>query len=127
MKSAMNATLNMSVVISMRLHLDSVYCRETLSMQKPLALMGASGFLFAMEVRKMCIPTIDMVMTGKNIKNLRKQSGITITALQQVFGFSSPQAIFKWQRGDNLPTIDNLVVLAALFNVPVDDILVVNR
>jgi hypothetical protein len=46
MKSAMNATLNMSVVISMRLHLDSVYCRETLSMQKPLALMGASGFLF---------------------------------------------------------------------------------
>lgn len=125
MKSAMNATPNMSVVISMRLHLDSVYCRETLSMQKPLALMGASGF--CMEVRKMCIPTIDMVMTGKNIKNLRKQSGITITALQQVFGFSSPQAIFKWQRGDSLPTIDNLVVLAALFNVPVDDILVVNR
>lgn len=75
----------------------------------------------------MCIPTIDMAMTGKNIKNLRKQSGITIAALQQVFGFSSPQAIFKWQRGDSLPTIDNLVVLAALFNVPVDDILVVNR
>lgn len=66
-------------------------------------------------------------MTGQNIKKLRKQSGITIATLQQVFGFSSPQAIFKWQRGDNLPTIDNLVVLAALFNVPVDDILVVNH
>lgn len=75
----------------------------------------------------MCIPTIDMAMTGKNIKNLRKQSGITIAALQKVFGFSSPQAIFKWQRGDSLPTVDNLVVLAALFNVPVDDILVVNH
>lgn len=75
----------------------------------------------------MCIPTIDMVMTGQNIKNLRKKSGITVAALQQVFGFSSPQAIFKWQRGDSLPTVDNLVILAALFKVTVDDILVVNN
>lgn len=75
----------------------------------------------------MCIPTIDMVMTGQNIKNLRKKSGITVAALQQVFGFSSPQAIFKWQRGDSLPTVDNLVILAALFKVTIDDILVVNN
>lgn len=75
----------------------------------------------------MCIPTIDMVMTGQNIKNLRKKTGITVAALQQVFGFSSPQAIFKWQRGDSLPTVDNLVILAALFKVTVDDILVVNN
>lgn len=75
----------------------------------------------------MCIPTIDMVMTGQNIKNLRKKSGITVAALQQVLGFSSPQAIFKWQRGDSLPTVDNLVILAALFKVTVDDILVVNN
>lgn len=75
----------------------------------------------------MCIPTIDMVMTGQNIKNLRKKSGITVTALQQVFGFSSPQAIFKWQRGDSLLTVDNLVILAALFKVTIDDILVVNN
>ena len=75
----------------------------------------------------MCISTIDMVMTGQNIKNLRKKSGITVAALQQVFGFSSPQAIFKWQRGDSLPTVDNLVILAALFKVTVDDILVVNN
>ena len=75
----------------------------------------------------MCIPTIDMVMTGQNIKNPRKKSGITVAALQQVFGFSSPQAIFKWQRGDSLPTVDNLVILAALFKVTVDDILVVNN
>lgn len=74
----------------------------------------------------MCIPTIDMTMTGQNIKKLRTQSGITVTALQQVFGFSSPQAIFKWQRGDSLPTVDNLVILASLFGVRIDDILVIS-
>ena len=46
------------------------------------------------------IPTIDMVATGKNIKMMRKAAGISIKDLQDVFGFSTPQAIYKWQRGD---------------------------
>ena len=41
-----------------------------------------------------------------------------------VFGFNSPQAIYKWQNGTALPTVDNLIVLAALLNVRIDDILV---
>ena len=44
--------------------------------------------------------------------------------LQDIFGFGTPQAIYKWQRGDTLPTVDNLAVLAALFGVKIDDILV---
>lgn len=111
----------------LRLHLDSVYCRETDFLHaKTACSVRASGFFFALEVIKMCIPTIDMTMTGQNIKKLRTQSGITVTALQQVFGFSSPQAIFKWQRGDSLPTVDNLVILASLFGVRIDDILVIS-
>ena len=46
--------------------------------------------------------------------------------LQDVFGFSTPQAIYKWQHGTAMPTIDNLVVLAALLQVTIDDILVVD-
>lgn len=69
------------------------------------------------------IPTIDMVATGKNIKMMRKAAGISIKDLQDDFGFSTPQAIYKWQRGDAMPTIDNLVILAALFKVKIDDIL----
>ena len=41
-----------------------------------------------------------------------------------VFGFNTPQAIYKWQRGDALPTVDNLVALAAVFEVQIDDILI---
>lgn len=76
----------------------------------------------------MCtIPTIDMVKTGQNIAILRKKAGLTVKELQEAFGFGTPQAIYKWQKGAALPTIDNLVVLAALFGVKVDDILITEK
>lgn len=71
----------------------------------------------------MSIPVIDIVKTGENIRNLRKLAGISITELQDIFGFRNPQAIYKWQRGEALPSIDNLVVLASVLNVRIDDIL----
>ena len=72
----------------------------------------------------MAIPTIDMVRTGQNINRLRKLAGVSVRDLQDVFGFATPQAIYKWQHGTALPTIDNLVVLAAVLGVRIDDILV---
>lgn len=73
------------------------------------------------------MPTIDMVETGKNIERLRKLAGISVRDLQNVFGFGTPQAIYKWQHGTAMPTIDNLVVLADVLQVGIDDILVVDR
>ena len=72
----------------------------------------------------MNIPTVDLALTGANIVNLRKSAGLTVADIQMVFGFNSPQAIYKWQNGTALPTVDNLIVVAALLNVRIDDILV---
>lgn len=72
------------------------------------------------------LPAIDMKKTGENINRLRKQAGLSVKDLQGIFGFATPQAIYKWQQGAALPTIDNLVVLAAVFQVPMDDILVID-
>lgn len=69
-------------------------------------------------------PVIDVAATGKNIARLRKRAGMSVRDLQDVFGFSTPQAIYKWQHGAAMPTLDNIVVLAAVFGVTVDDILV---
>ena len=69
-------------------------------------------------------PVIDMTATGMNIVRLRQNAGLTVKDLQNIFGFSTPQAIYKWQRGTAMPTVDNLVVLAAVFGVAIDDILV---
>lgn len=74
-----------------------------------------------------CIPTIDLTRTGANITRLRRDAGLTVHDLQVVFGFNSPQAIYKWQSGAALPTVDNLLILAAIFGVKIDDILVVNH
>jgi len=80
------------------------------------------------EGRKMSeLPVIDMVKTGQNIKKLRKEMGLSVRDLQVMFGFTTPQAIYKWQHGDCMPSIDNLVVLAAIFQVHMEEIIVIDR
>ena len=58
--------------------------------------------------------------------NLREQAGMSVRDLQNLFGFATPQAIYKWQHGTALPAIDNMVVLAAVLGVKIDDILVIS-
>ncbi len=72
------------------------------------------------------MPAIDMVATGKNIAKLREAAGLTVKDLQDIFGFATPQAIYKWQHGAAMPTIDNLVVLAAVLAVTMDEIIVID-
>ena len=72
----------------------------------------------------MKVPIIDMEATGENIKQLREIQGISVRQIQEVLGFTNPQAIYKWQKGDNLPSIDNLVILASLLGTSIDDIIV---
>ena len=74
----------------------------------------------------MMFPTINMVKTGQNITHMRERMGLSVKDLQVLFGFTTPQAIYKWQHGTAMPTIDNLVVLATIFHVHVDDILVID-
>jgi transcriptional regulator with XRE-family HTH domain len=81
-----------------------------------------------LEEKKMnTVPRIDMIDTGANILALRKKNNLTVKSLQAALGFNNPQSIFKWQRGDTLPSVDNLVILADLFNVTVNDILVIKK
>ena len=70
------------------------------------------------------IPVIDVIATGQNIARLRSVAGLSVKDLQEILGFANPQAIYKWQNGQSLPTLDNLVGLAALFGVKMDDIVV---
>lgn len=72
-------------------------------------------------------PMIDLKATGRRIKELREQRGISVRQLQTFLGFEQPQAIYKWQRGECLPSSDNLYAVACYFHVKVDEILVGNR
>ena len=73
----------------------------------------------------MLIPMVDMKHTGENIVSLRRRKGLTVRDIQRLLGFTTPQAIYKWQRGETLPTIENLAALACILCVPMDEILAV--
>ena len=73
------------------------------------------------------IPVIDARATGENINRMRKARGLSTAEMQDILGFTNRNAIYKWFRGVNLPTLDNLVILAALFDVTVSDIIVVSK
>ena len=73
------------------------------------------------------MPTIDIVATGNNISRLREQAGMSVRDLQIIFGFATPQAIYKWQKGISMPTVDNLIVLSAVLKVTIEDIVVLNE
>lgn len=69
-------------------------------------------------------PSIDMKRTGKAIEQARKARGISVRELQDYFGFEYPQAIYKWQWGETLPSVDNLFALAKILGVNMEDLLV---
>ena len=74
----------------------------------------------------MRVPYINTVATGENINRMRMEAGFTVKDMQAVFGFATPQAIYKWIHGTAMPTIDNLVILAAVLGVTMDEIIVVD-
>lgn len=73
----------------------------------------------------MLVPVVDMKLTGQNIASLRVKRGISVREMQHMLGFTTPQSIYKWQRGETLPTLENLAALACILDVAMDDILAV--
>ena len=71
----------------------------------------------------MLVPVVDMKLTGQNISSLRARRGLSVRELQNMLGFATPQSIYKWQRGETLPSIENLVALACILSVPIDEII----
>ena len=73
------------------------------------------------------MPVINMKATGVKIKDLIIAKGLTVKDVQKAFGFASPYPVYKWQNGQSFPAIENLVVLAKMMDVTVDDLLVVTE
>lgn len=69
-------------------------------------------------------PVINTEATGKRIKELCRHNNISVNDVKEFMGFENPQAIYKWQRGETLPNIDNFFALSRLLNVPIDSIII---
>lgn len=69
-------------------------------------------------------PVIDMKKTGQNIRKLREDRKLSVNDLRRYFNFDNPQAIYQWQSGASLPSVDHLLALSFLLNVKMEDILI---
>lgn len=81
----------------------------------------------------MMIKVIDSQATAQNIKRMLDERGITARMVQEALQLESIQAVYKWFRTakggktNSIPSIDNMVLLAELMNVTLEDILVLRR
>ena len=76
---------------------------------------------------KHIIVRIDIPETSHRIKMIMQYRGYTPCMLQHAMGLVSLQAIYKWinPQVPTIPSIDNLVLLAYIFDCKIDDLLVV--
>ena len=74
-------------------------------------------------------PVIDVSATSKNLKSLRERRGITVSEIQKMFGMENPQSIYNWENPERktLPCIDNLVLLAEIYKVTLDELIVIKE
>ena len=65
--------------------------------------------------------------TSKRLKELRKSHNITVAQIQNLLGMENPQSIYTWENTNEkyLPRLNNLVTLAKLYKVSLDDLIVI--
>lgn len=66
---------------------------------------------------------LDMIMTGKVIRNMIMKRGFTIKDIQQKLNLSCPQPIYRWLNGQTLPSLDNLYMLSGILEIPMEELL----
>ena len=72
-------------------------------------------------------PVIDLPATGERIREIRENQGVAVQELAEYLGLASVQAIYKWQSGQSLPSVDHLFAMSVLFEIPMNDFLASQR
>ncbi len=70
---------------------------------------------------------ISKAETGKRIRKLLVESGITVREVQEAMELESPQAVYKWLNGKALPSTENLLTLSEMLQIPMEHILVLDH
>lgn len=63
-----------------------------------------------------------VVAFGENLKKYRKKEGLTQRELAEKLGYTE-KSVSKWESGNGLPTVEVLLMLADLFHISMDELL----
>ena len=75
----------------------------------------------------MSFPVIDLVKTGNIIKRISKESGFSADMIRDLLGISDKSNVYKWFRGEVLPTVDNLLAMSILVGVTINELIVTEK
>lgn len=67
---------------------------------------------------------IDMAATGFHLKKVTASKGLTVKMIQQYLGLSCPQPVYRWFKGQILPSVDHLYALSRLLKMHMEDLIV---
>ena len=67
---------------------------------------------------------INAPATAENIGLLMRTHGITAADVAREMGFTTRNAVYRWLNAEALPSLDNLVILAGMLDVRMDDIVI---
>ena len=67
---------------------------------------------------------IDQLRTGQKLKIMFKLAGYDVKYIQEYLNLSCPQPIYRWFKGQNLPTVEKLYALSILLGVHMEELLV---
>ena len=67
-------------------------------------------------------PIIDAKATGEKILRRRVEKGYTVLDVQKYLNLACPQAVYHWQAGRSLPSIDNFYALSTMLETTVNEL-----
>ena len=86
-----------------------------------------NGYSPMLEQNSFMFPIINTEATGKKIRKIMDEKGVTPAMISKVLGGVSNTAIYNWFNGKFLPRMDYFAVISNLLNTPIDDLLVVEN
>ena len=66
---------------------------------------------------------LDKKKVGLNLYRIINESNYTYEYVAEFLMLGSPRVIYEWTKGTKIPTVENLMNIALLFNVRIEDIL----
>ena len=74
--------------------------------------------------RNFVYPVIDLSATGMHLKELMNARKLSVQDVQEAMGLASPQAVYRWLNGSNMPSVDNLFALSRYLDISMEDVIV---
>lgn len=67
---------------------------------------------------------IDLDETGRHLERLIRKNGYSVKEIQGMLGLSCPQPIYRWMKGQILPSVEHLYALSKLLQMPMEELLI---